>query len=324
MKKLNLLIMPLMAISFLASCGGGDNPGPEPEESNPLAFTCLSEKATLTLIPLSKFNQNDPIPSLANLEYSYDKKDWIAIPTEITETTLPIFTLNKDETIYFRGDNPSEICGSVNFMSLFTGVGYDTEHDGDLEVKGNVMSIVKKENFDQLTEIIRPGSFYSLFMNNRNIVDASQLILPNNISKSSTCYRGMFSNCDYLKKAPKLNATTLSEECYKNMFYKCTQLEEAPFLPATELKEQCYMSMFSGCESLNHVKVGFGTPGSSDWPPIGDSEEAEDATNSWLTGVSSKGTFEWVGNDGTDATWTRDVDHVPDGWNIQTIQPNNN
>lgn len=38
MKKLGFIVMPLMAISLLASCGGGNKPGPEPEKEFTVTF----------------------------------------------------------------------------------------------------------------------------------------------------------------------------------------------------------------------------------------------------------------------------------------------
>ena len=67
------------------------------------------------------------------------------------------------------------------------------------------------------------------------------------------CYRGMFSNCTSLTRAPELPATTLASECYNFMFSGCTNLIRAPELPATTLASYCYQGMFSGCTSLTQA-----------------------------------------------------------------------
>lgn len=69
--------------------------------------------------------------------------------------------------------------------------------------------------------------------------------LPN-----SYCFTQLFSNCTWLKTAPRLPATTLTTYCYLNMFYNCTYLENIPELPATTLPNYCYQQMFNLCSKI--------------------------------------------------------------------------
>ena len=117
------------------------------------------------------------------------------------------------------------------------------------------------------------------------------------------CYNGMFYGCSKLTTAPQLPATTLANYCYQYMFYQCTSLTTAPELTATTLKSGCYSYMFYGCSKLNYIKAMFTTKPTSTY------------TNSWVLGVSDKGTF--VKN--KNATWdVTGYNGVPSGWTVQT------
>ena len=117
------------------------------------------------------------------------------------------------------------------------------------------------------------------------------------------CYNGMFYGCSKLTTAPQLPATTLAQGCYQYMFYQCTSLTTAPELTATTLKSGCYSYMFYGCSKLNYIKAMFTTKPTSTY------------TNSWVLGVSDKGTF--VKN--KNATWdVTGYNGVPSGWTVQT------
>ena len=139
-------------------------------------------------------------------------------------------------------------------------------------VYGNVMSLLDENNFPTATTIPSGGSLGSLFDENTNLIDASNLVLP---------------------------ATTLRMDCYWGMFWGCTSLTTAPVLPATNLVSTCYENMFKGCSSLNSVtcmatsNTGYGTP-------------------NWLDGVAATGTFNaasgasWPeGASGIPSGWTR-------------------
>ena len=120
---------------------------------------------------------------------------------------------------------------------------------------------------------------------------------------ANRCYRTMFSNCTSLITAPELPATTLTDGCYYQMFSNCTSLITAPELPATTLVKSCYQGMFYSCSRLNYIKAMFTTT------PI------NTYTSSWVSGVSSTGTF--VKNSA--ATWNvTGIPGVPSGWTVHT------
>lgn len=306
MKKLGIFVMPLIAISLLASCGGGgDDPGPEPEPDpieTPLNFKCVSDKATLTIIVGDKFNEDEEF----SLECSKDGVNWEEVKIfPYREISAALFSLTKSEIIYFRDD----MLNKEPFYQFAGRISIEGEpiKDGDLVVSGNIMSLLQKNNFATLTDL-SPSAFHGLFESNKNLVDASNLLLPST-TLVNCCYTSMFSYCTSLTTAPKLPATTLAKGCYMNMFNVCSSLTTAPELPASTLMEDCYACMFNSCSKLNHIKVGFGVAGKSDWPT------AEDCTESWLTGVADSGVFEWRGNDGVGLT--RSNDTIPEGWTIK-------
>ena len=120
---------------------------------------------------------------------------------------------------------------------------------------------------------------------------------------ASYCYGTMFYGCTKLTTAPELPATTLANNCYNSMFSGCTSLVTAPTLPATILLSNCYYYMFNGCSSLNYIKAMFTT------------EPSDSYTDSWVSGVASKGTF--VKNSA--ANWNvTGTSGIPSGWTVVT------
>ena len=131
--------------------------------------------------------------------------------------------------------------------------------------------------------------------------------LPATTLKPS-CYTNMFFGCTSLTTAPELPATGLASSCYYYMFRGCTSLTTAPALPATTLKNYCYQQMFNGCTNLNWVEVGF-----TSWTGV------KSPTDSWLTNVSSSGTFRCPVALGDNSTITRGVSNCPTNWTVVNI-----
>lgn len=148
---------------------------------------------------------------------------------------------------------------------------------------------------------VAPHCYHAMFYNSPNLKSGPS-ILPA-MTLADSCYYGMLCYCSSLVNAPQLPATTLAYRCYNQMFIYSTALETAPELPATTLVSQCYNKMFQNCSKLNYVKAMFTTTPSNSY------------TTSWLSGVSSTGTF--VKNSA--ATWTNTgVNAVPASWTVET------
>jgi len=151
-------------------------------------------------------------------------------------------------------------------------------------VYGNVMSLIQRDGFWELTEVYK-NAFKKLFYGNENIKEhySKVLVLPattlaegcyyqmfagcdglNNLSISLKIYADkmavsscclMFHNCKSLKYPPKLPATTMANNCYQEMFEGCSMLIAVPDLPATTLADECYLAMFCFCTRLVNASI---------------------------------------------------------------------
>ena len=128
---------------------------------------------------------------------------------------------------------------------------------------------------------------------------------------AESCYSDMFSGCTSLTTVPALlPATTLASSCYRSMFEDCTGLTTTPELPATTLAESCYSNMFNDCSNLNYIKM------------LATDISASSCLSSWVSGVSSTGTFVKnanmtslpSGSSGIPSGWTvvNDVENISD------------
>lgn len=142
-----------------------------------------------------------------------------------------------------------------NNTAYATGMG-DDEYSNitsnmDFYAYGNIMSLVKSENFAETKTLTAPYTFAGLFNKNSHLKNhASNALLLPATTLAEHCYAYMFDGCTRLTSAPALPATNLAVSCYLRMFYDCTGLTTAPVLPATTLAPRCYEGMFGGCTSL--------------------------------------------------------------------------
>lgn len=133
------------------------------------------------------------------------------------------------------------------------------------------------------------GVFENFFIYDTYLQDVSELVLP---------------------------STTLAEYCYSKMFYGCDKITTAPVLPATVLVNKCYDQMFNGCSNLNYVEACF-----SEWPQKTGGYSPYAATENWLNGIASTGTFkthDWVRNDYRYYSST-----YPSGWEREDLSSMN-
>ena len=119
---------------------------------------------------------------------------------------------------------------------------------------------------------------------------------------ANNCYISMFGDCTSLTSAPELPATTLTDYCYGYMFAGCTSLTSAPTLLATTLAEFCYMGMFNSCTSLNYIKC------------LATDIDADNSTLSWLSDVSSEGTFVKAASM---TSWPVGPNGIPENWTVE-------
>lgn len=173
----------------------------------------------------------------ASIEWSFNKTNW----TSVTSTTSGnmLATLHTGFKLYLRGTVPG-YNDYYNYLVTTKSV----------KAYGNILSIVDGSNFITNPSSTTDHSVHYLFYNCTHLTDASNIILPNDVTFNG--YESMFEGCTSLTAAPALPATYLylSSSCYQNMFKGCTSLTTAPALPATALSSSCYKGMFEGCTSL--------------------------------------------------------------------------
>jgi hypothetical protein len=253
-----------------------------------LTIESLQDNNTISVNNYWGYNTNSgPENGLTlTLYWSKDKSNWNSVTISRTSSqgsssniSSTITTLNKNEKIYIKGNAPTG--GQAKVDSPSPGDSYYMDYCNcfsstqNINVKGNIMSLLYGDNFENQTALSGNFCFYGLFYNNENIIDASNLVLPSTTlvygcywrmfqyctslisapalpatTLADSCYYLMFDGCTSLTTAPLLPATTLAGSCYQRMFYHCTSLTTVPALPATTLTEYCYASMFSGCTSL--------------------------------------------------------------------------
>lgn len=240
---------------------------------------------------LSIVKSNESAPTLT-IEYSTDKSQWTSFGTTSTVAlTMPLAPRDK---VYLR-------CNTYVWNTSAS----HTKIMGISKVGGNIMSLLYGDQFADKTSFAsaNPDTFRGLFMFNTTLQDASKLLLPAT-ALTQSCYNGMFYRCASLSQAPALPATTLAQGCYANTFYGCTSLSQAPALLATTLVDSCYSYMFYGCTSLTEI-VCQATSGINE----------SSSTNSWLSGVSSTGTFYKKAG----VTWPTGANGIPTGWTVVEV-----
>lgn len=109
--------------------------------------------------------------------------------------------------------------------------------DKECYIYGNIMSLIKKEDFENVTAFTADYTFLGLFMNNakiKNHTDATKYLVLPATKMTAYCYFDMFSGCSQLASVPSelLPSENLANFCYQVMFNDCIALTKAPKLPA--------------------------------------------------------------------------------------------
>ena len=147
-------------------------------------------------------------PLKKNIWYRKDNQtEYTKIPTGDTPITIE----NANGYIKLYGDNEGVGEYSYNYSFIIA-------CQNNCNCYGKVTSLLSSGCPETISSI---DTFGNLFYQSR-IVDASGLILPNNVTEE--CYYGMFDGCTSLTQAPNLLATTLVEYCYSTMFNGCENL----------------------------------------------------------------------------------------------------
>ncbi len=184
---------------------------------------------------------------IESVSYSVDNgATWIKTDNATSATvTITTPTIPAGGKVLWKGIGNSLAAGGGDDFSRFSST-------GRFDISGNIMSLVKGDDFRTSNTLEGEYNFYRLFYENANLISASDMILPAT-TLADCCYRQMFSGCTSLTAAPELPAATLVTGCYRQMFSGCTSLTNAPELPATTLAQYCYVDMFYDCSSLTTV-----------------------------------------------------------------------
>ena len=204
---------------------------------------------------------------------------------------ISIATLNTGDKLLIRGTQTNYYKSYRNYF----------DSDGEVELSGNIMSLLYGDNFADKTELTANNTFRGIF-GGLKVVNAENLVLPAT-TLTTGCYMEMFYACATLITAPKLTAPILEPQCYSEMFRYCTSLTTAPELPATTLAENCYSNMFADCTNLNYIKC------------LATDISASNCLSNWVTNVASSGTFIKAENM---TSWTTGDNGIPTGWTVVT------
>lgn len=201
-------------------------------------------------------------------------------------------------TVLFKTLAESEPSREAAKIDLVSHIG-----NGQMEVCGNILSMVYGDDFRGKSAITPPHSSYfaNYFSGNTELISSENLVLPLT-TLTMGCYHSMFKGCSAMTATTAiLPATTLETYCYNNMYSGCTSLVKAPELPAPTLVNSCYEAMFTDCSSLNYIKC------------LATDVSANNCTNVWTYGVASNGTFIKDANMGN---WQNNWNGIPNGWTV--------
>ena len=180
-----------------------------------------------------------------NLEYSTDGGNTWTEWTDFANNKIPMEANSK---VYLRGTN-NTLGNNENTYSRINAE-YKFSVGGDLTTllspKGNVLDLNLNGEY---------SCFYGLFQDDKNLINAKELILPST-TLTDSAYAYMFKGCSNLVSAPvELPSLHLRNDCYYGMFWDCYSLIGTPYLPAAELSDSCYCLMFNNCSSIKNIPI---------------------------------------------------------------------
>ena len=209
---------------------------------NYLCFTAL-EDGTFTLTLGSSLSTT----YYSYIEYSIDGgATWTKTNNVNNQTrTITTPTIQAGNSVLWRGS------GRANSQYGSDADQYNGRFSssGKFNVSGCLNSYLFLKALDSTN--LYNNAFFALFKNCTNIVDASELILPN--ATSNNCYYLTFCGCSNLISMPELPATTLADSCYYQMFISCSSLKNVYNIPAKNLVNSCFREMFRGCTALEEA-----------------------------------------------------------------------
>jgi len=242
-------------------------------EPVPLCLTAQAANSTVSIEWIDDTGESTPLASLYYRTAS--TPSWTAYTLD---TVIPLASVG--DWVEFK--NTSNVLSSLDNHYHFV-------LTGQIAASGNIMSMIAYGRLYNRT-------FLSLFAGNSALVAAPELPATR---LDVGCYANMFAGTS-ITTAPALPATEMANLCYGSMFESCPYLTSVS-IHANALKTTCCYYMCKNCSSINSVTVDF-----SSW------NDNDHATDHWLDGVSSSGTFTCP----SALPDIRDVNHIPSGWTV--------
>lgn len=149
--------------------------------------------------------------SSVNINYSFDGENW--------NTFNAAVTVQPDEMIYFKGNNPNGFGSSFWQRSYF-------RSSFDSETGGYITSLLYSDNYKQLSNISLPDyAFSRLFIGDTTLVSADKLVFSQITSIGVEAFKEMFSGCSALMSSPDLTSiTSVGEYGCSQMYTNCSSL----------------------------------------------------------------------------------------------------
>ena len=216
----------------------GALPTPKEKTAEPLCFTAIKAKASITLS--KKGNIND-IP----FEYSTDGTSWepYTLGSKVVMSAV-------GDKVYFRSTSTE-----TKPLAKSDDIRYNFSTTGLLEsiiVSGDATTMLNKNGTDTIPDYGLTG----LFRGCDGLKSISPGLLPAT-KLGKYCYKRMFYYCINLSEIPEglLPATTPKEGCYESMFEFCPRLtvDKIPpslFIFQGTLPNRTYASMFKDCTRI--------------------------------------------------------------------------
>ena len=182
-------------------------------------------------------------------------------------TSTPFRVAEGNTEVWIRGNNSKGFCQAVGGTNGYHFLYYSSSNAAEpyqqpvdkipFSMKGNIMSLITKTNFDQALDLTAYGPclFYSLFSGTL-VTSAENLVLPAT-GLTTSCYAGMFYECTSLVTAPKVLPSIVgTSNIYQGMFAGCTSLVNPPeVIELINYHPNTCASMFAGCSQLTKTPI---------------------------------------------------------------------
>ncbi|MCQ2796094.1 MAG: hypothetical protein MJ213_02130 [Bacilli bacterium] len=281
MKKLGLLVMPLMAVSLLASCGpkkyhinfdGGeyltiDISECEHQKELHAKISVKDEYHNKYEVPQDECYYDITRGDIKINNYDISNTDdynaaYLIIPKEEMTGDISIkvegfchyltFSGEEGATIHYESVGEFTANPHIQYCDDLNNLNWKDWQSGEANAIVLDKPIYVKNTLNTLSESWKRSVYFVTGDENAPKVSASGNIMSllnfNNLS--AYCFYGLFEGCKSLISAPTLPAFILAPYCYQNMFYECFSLLKCPVLPAISLESECYLNMFYYCSAL--------------------------------------------------------------------------